>query len=118
MKRKLLKIRLYKSTSGLDGRSILVERGAEVQEGGRVLLEALRNRDPGHLEKVRTRLGQWRGSQRATKTKGIRGWTRGERGKSGRAGRRSSRLGVQWAPLRPLCVWFERTGTGCGVRWR
>ena len=45
--------------SGLEGRSILVERGAEVQEGGRVLLEALRNRDPGHLEKVRERLGRW-----------------------------------------------------------
>ena len=45
--------------SGLEGRSILVERGAEVQEGGRVLLEALRNRDPGHLEKFRTRLGRW-----------------------------------------------------------
>jgi hypothetical protein len=45
--------------SGLEGRPILVERGAEVQEGGRVLLEALRSRDPGHLEKVRTRLGQW-----------------------------------------------------------
>ena len=45
--------------SGLEGRSILVERGAEVQDGGRVLLEALGNRDPGHLEKVRTRLGRW-----------------------------------------------------------
>ncbi len=30
-----------------------------MQEGGRVLLEALRNRDPGLLEKVRTRLGKW-----------------------------------------------------------
>jgi hypothetical protein len=45
--------------SGPEGRSILVERGAEVQEGGRVLLEALRNRDPGFLEKVRTVRGQW-----------------------------------------------------------
>ena len=45
--------------SGLEGRPILVERGVEVQEGGRVLLVALSNRDPGHLEKVRTRMGQW-----------------------------------------------------------
>ncbi len=45
--------------SGLESRSFLVERGVEVQEGGRVLLEALKNRDPGHLEKFRTRLGQW-----------------------------------------------------------
>jgi hypothetical protein len=36
-----------------------VERGAEVQEGGRVLLEALRNRDPGLLEKVFTVRRQW-----------------------------------------------------------
>jgi hypothetical protein len=42
-----------------EGRSILVERGAEVQKSGRVLLEALRNRDPGLLEKVRTLRGQW-----------------------------------------------------------
>ena len=45
--------------SGPEGRSILVERGAEVQEGSRVLLEALRNRDPGLLENVRTLRGQW-----------------------------------------------------------
>ena len=30
--------------SGLEGRSILLERGAEVQEGGRVLLDGIRNR--------------------------------------------------------------------------
>ena len=45
--------------SGPEGRSNLVERGVEVQEGGRTLLEAVRNRDPGLLEKVRTRLGKW-----------------------------------------------------------
>ncbi len=42
--------------SGLEGTPILVERDAEVQEGGRALLElleAIRNRDPGHVEKVR-----------------------------------------------------------------
>ncbi len=44
--------------SGQEGRSILVERGAEVQEGDRVILDALRNRDPGLLEKVRTLRGQ------------------------------------------------------------
>jgi hypothetical protein len=30
-----------------------------VQEGGPALLEAIRNRDLRHLEKVRTRLGKW-----------------------------------------------------------
>ncbi len=45
--------------AGLEGRPILVEKDAEVQDGGRVLLEVLRKRDPGHLEKVRTRLGRW-----------------------------------------------------------
>ena len=50
--------------SGLEGRPVLVERGVEVQEGGRVLLVALSNREPGHLEKVRTRMGQWGNSGR------------------------------------------------------
>ena len=35
--------------SGLEGKPFLVQRGAEVQAGGRALLEALRNRYPGHL---------------------------------------------------------------------
>jgi hypothetical protein len=66
-----------------------VERGAEVQEGGRVLLEALRNRDPGFLEKIRTVRGQWVTAGDEDEVMG--GWTTRGRGKSGKGRRRFSR---------------------------
>ncbi len=95
-KRNRLKTRLYTQESGLEGRPILVERGAEVQEGGQELLEALRNRDPGHLEKVRTRLGQWvTAGDEDESNLGAEGG--GVKARSGRAGRKYSWRGLRLA---------------------
>ena len=102
--------------SGLEGRSILLERGAEVQEGGRVLLDALRNRDPGLLEKVRTRLGRWvtagdEDESNLDTNVGADGTEWEGWGEVLGGGPRSA----QW---RPPCGWCGRTGTWSGARWR
>ena len=100
--------------SGLEGRPILVERGVEVQEGGRVLLAALGNRDPGHLDKVRTRMGH--------------AWVTAGDEEEGNLGMEDPGEGKEWegwdevilawagvGSVRPPCGWYGRTGTQYGV---
>ena len=45
--------------TGPEGSRILGERGAEVQEWGRLIMAALEKRDPGQLEKRRAANGVW-----------------------------------------------------------